>query len=334
MNNIAINGFGRIGRSILRIIIESNSDLNVVAINDLGNYQNLSYLLKHDSVMGVLDHNVELDNDILKIDDREIKLVSVADPTDLPWEEMNIDIVIESTGIFADRKSLEKHIEAGAKKVVLTVPPKDAIDATVVLGVNDDDIKEDSRLISNASCTTNCLAPIAKVLNDNFGIKSGLMTTIHAYTNDQALAETTHKDFRRGRSATQNIIPTSTGAAKAVGMVLPELNGKLDGMAMRVPVPDGSVVDLVVELNKEVTIDEVNEAVKNAADNELKGILEYSSIPLVSTDILQNPHSSIYDASSTQLLEGNHIKVVCWYDNEWGYSNRIVDLVNKLVGIN
>ena len=333
MNNIAINGFGRIGRSILRIIIESNSDLNVVAINDLGNYQNLSYLLKHDSVMGVLDHDVELDNDILKIDDREIKLVSVADPTDLPWEEMNIDIVIESTGIFADRKSLEKHIEAGAKKVVLTVPPKDAIDATVVLGVNDDDIKEDSRLISNASCTTNCLAPIAKVLNDNFGIKSGLMTTIHAYTNDQALAETTHKDFRRGRSATQNIIPTSTGAAKAVGMVLPELNGKLDGMAMRVPVPDGSVVDLVVELNKEVTIDEVNEAVKNAADNELKGILEYSSIPLVSTDILQNPHSSIYDASSTQLLEGNHIKVVCWYDNEWGYSNRIVDLVNKLVGM-
>ena len=333
MNNIAINGFGRIGRSILRIIIESNSDLNVVAINDLGNYQNLSYLLKHDSVMGVLDHNVELDNDILKIDDREIKLVSVADPADLPWEEMNIDIVIESTGIFADRKSLEKHIEAGAKKVVLTVPPKDAIDATVVLGVNDDDIKEDSRLISNASCTTNCLAPIAKVLNDNFGIKSGLMTTIHAYTNDQALAETTHKDFRRGRSATQNIIPTSTGAAKAVGMVLPELNGKLDGMAMRVPVPDGSVVDLVVELNKEVTIDEVNKAVKNAADNELKGILEYSSIPLVSTDILQNPHSSIYDASSTQLLEGNHIKVVCWYDNEWGYSNRIVDLVNKLVGM-
>mgnify|MGYP001413561365 FL=1 len=334
MNNIAINGFGRIGRSILRIIIESNSDLNVVAINDLGNYQNLSYLLKHDSVMGVLDQDVKLDGDILKIDDRNIKLVSVADPAELPWKEMNIDIVIESTGIFADRKSLEKHIEAGAKKVVLTVPPKDAIDATVVLGVNDDDIKEDSKLISNASCTTNCLAPIAKVLNDNFGIKSGLMTTIHAYTNDQALAETTHKDFRRGRSATQNIIPTSTGAAKAVGMVLPELNGKLDGMAMRVPVPDGSVVDLVVELNKEVTIDEVNEAVRNAADNELKGILEYSSIPLVSTDILQNPHSSIYDASSTQLLEGNHIKVVCWYDNEWGYSNRIVDLVNKLVGIN
>ena len=330
MSNIAINGFGRIGRSILRIIIESNSELNVVAINDLGNYENLSYLLKHDSVMGVLDNDVQLDGDILKIDDREIKLVSVSNPADLPWKEMDIDIVIESTGIFADRASLEKHLDAGANRVVLTVPPKDEIDATVVLGVNDDDIKEDSKLISNASCTTNCLAPIAKVLNDSFGIKSGLMTTIHAYTNDQALAETTHKDFRRGRSATQNIIPTSTGAAKAVGMVLPELNGKLDGMAMRVPVPDGSVVDLVVELNTKVTIDEINEAVKTAADTELKGILEYSAVPLVSTDILQNPHSSIYDASSTQLLDGNHVKVVCWYDNEWGYSNRIVDLVNNL----
>ena len=330
MNNIAINGFGRIGRSILRIIIESKSELNVVAINDLGNYENLSYLLKHDSVMGVLDNDVKLVGDILKIDEREIKLVSMANPADLPWKEMDIDIVIESTGIFSDRISLEKHLEAGAQRVVLTVPPKDEIDATIVLGVNDKDLKDDFKLISNASCTTNCLAPIAKVLNDNFGIKSGLMTTIHAYTNDQALAETTHKDFRRGRSATQNIIPTSTGAAKAVGMVLPELNGKLDGMAMRVPVPNGSVIDLVLELDKKVTIDEVNQAVKNAADNELKGILEFSSIPLVSTDILQNPHSSIYDASSTQLLDGNHIKVVCWYDNEWGYSNRIVDLVNKL----
>ena len=330
MNNIAINGFGRIGRSILRIIIESKSELNVVAINDLGNYENLSYLLKHDSVMGVLDNDVKLVGDILKIDEREIKLVSMANPAELPWKEMDIDIVIESTGIFSDRISLEKHLEAGAQRVVLTVPPKDEIDATIVLGVNDKDLKDDFKLISNASCTTNCLAPIAKVLNDNFGIKSGLMTTIHAYTNDQALAETTHKDFRRGRSATQNIIPTSTGAAKAVGMVLPELNGKLDGMAMRVPVPNGSVIDLVLELDTEVTIDEVNQAVKNAADNEMKGILEYSSIPLVSTDILQNPHSSIYDASSTQLLDGNHIKVVCWYDNEWGYSNRIVDLVNKL----
>ena len=210
------------------------------------------------------------------------------------------------------------------------MPPKDEIDATVVLGVNDDSLTENDNLISNASCTTNCLAPIAKVLNDNFKIKSGLMTTVHAYTNDQALAETTHSDFRRGRSATQNIIPTSTGAAKAVGMVLPELNGKLDGMAMRVPVPNGSVVDLVVEVEENVTVNDVNSAVKKAAENELKGILEYSEVPLVSTDILQNSHSSIYDASSTQIVNKNHIKVVCWYDNEWGYSNRVVDLLEKL----
>ena len=244
---------------------------------------------------------------------------------------MNVDVVVESTGIFRDSESLNKHLDAGAKKVLLTVPPKDDIDATIVLGVNDGDLKPEDKIVSNASCTTNCLAPIAKVLDDNFGIISGLITTVHAYTNDQALAETTHSDFRRGRSATQNIIPTSTGAAKAVGMVLPELNGKLDGMAMRVPVPDGSVVDLVVELEKKVSIDDINKAVKNAADNELNGILEYSEVPLVSTDILNNPHSSIYDASSTQLLEGNHVKVVCWYDNEWGYSNRVVDLIGNLL---
>ena len=313
------------------IIIENNSDLNVVAINDLGNYENLAYLLKHDSVMGILDSDVKVNGENLLVGDRVIKLTSIKDPAELPWSELNVDVVIESTGIFRDNESLNKHISAGAKKVLLTVPPKDEIDATIVLGVNDDDLKPDDKIVSNASCTTNCLAPIAKVLDDNFGIKSGLMTTVHAYTNDQALAETTHSDFRRGRSATQNIIPTSTGAAKAVGMVLPELNGKLDGMAMRVPVPDGSVVDLVVELEKSVSIDDVNKAVKQAADNELKGILEYSEVPLVSTDILNNPHSSIYDASSTQLLEGNHVKVVCWYDNEWGYSNRVVDLIGNLL---
>ena len=331
MGNIAINGFGRIGRSILRIIIENNTPLNVVAINDLGNYENLAYLLKHDSVMGVLDADVSVEGSKLIVNDRTIELISVKNPKDLPWKEHDVDVVIESTGIFRDSDSLNMHIEAGAKKVLLTVPPKDEIDATIVLGVNDEDLKPDDKIVSNASCTTNCLAPIAKVLDDNFGIKSGLMTTVHAYTNDQALAETTHSDFRRGRSATQNIIPTSTGAAKAVGMVLPDLNGKLDGMAMRVPVPDGSVVDLVVELEKTVSIDDINKAVKNAADNELKGILEYSEIPLVSTDILNNPHSSIYDASSTQLLDGNHIKVVCWYDNEWGYSNRVVDLIGNLL---
>ena len=302
-----------------------------MAINDLGNYENLAYLLKHDSVMGILDRNVSVAGDKLIVDDRTIQLTSIKDPAELPWKEMDVDVVVESTGIFRDSESLNKHLDAGAKKVLLTVPPKDDIDATIVLGVNDGDLKPEDKIVSNASCTTNCLAPIAKVLDDNFGIISGLMTTVHAYTNDQALAETTHSDFRRGRSATQNIIPTSTGAAKAVGMVLPELNGKLDGMAMRVPVPDGSVVDLVVELEKKVSIDDINKAVKNAADNELNGILEYSEVPLVSTDILNNPHSSIYDASSTQLLEGNHVKVVCWYDNEWGYSNRVVDLIGNLL---
>lgn len=331
MGNVAINGFGRIGRSILRIIVENDSDINVVAINDLGNYENLAYLLKHDSVMGILDRKVSVAGDKLIVDDRTIQLTSIKDPAELPWKEMDVDVVVESTGIFRDSESLNKHLDAGAKKVLLTVPPKDDIDATIVLGVNDSDLKPEDKIVSNASCTTNCLAPIAKVLDDNFGIISGLMTTVHAYTNDQALAETTHSDFRRGRSATQNIIPTSTGAAKAVGMVLPELNGKLDGMAMRVPVPDGSVVDLVVELEKKVSIDDINKAVKNAADNELNGILEYSEVPLVSTDILNNPHSSIYDASSTQLLEGNHVKVVCWYDNEWGYSNRVVDLIGNLL---
>ena len=300
-------------------------------INDLGNYENLAYLLKHDSVMGILDRKVSVAGDKLIVDDRTIQLTSIKDPAELPWKEMDVDVVVESTGIFRDSESLNKHLDAGAKKVLLTVPPKDDIDATIVLGVNDGDLKPEDKIVSNASCTTNCLAPIAKVLDDNFGIISGLMTTVHAYTNDQALAETTHSDFRRGRSATQNIIPTSTGAAKAVGMVLPELNGKLDGMAMRVPVPDGSVVDLVVELEKKVSIDDINKAVKNAADNELNGILEYSEVPLVSTDILNNPHSSIYDASSTQLLEGNHVKVVCWYDNEWGYSNRVVDLIGNLL---
>ena len=331
MGNVAINGFGRIGRSILRIIVENDSDINVVAINDLGNYENLAYLLKHDSVMGILDKKVSVAGDKLIVDGRTIQLTSIKDPAKLPWKEMDVDVVVESTGIFRDSESLNKHLDAGAKKVLLTVPPKDDIDATIVLGVNDGDLKPEDKIVSNASCTTNCLAPIAKVLDDNFGIISGLMTTVHAYTNDQALAETTHSDFRRGRSATQNIIPTSTGAAKAVGMVLPELNGKLDGMAMRVPVPDGSVVDLVVELEKKVSIDDINKAVKNAAENELNGILEYSEVPLVSTDILNNPHSSIYDASSTQLLEGNHVKVVCWYDNEWGYSNRVVDLIGNLL---
>ena len=329
--NVAINGFGRIGRNILRSIIENKNDnIKVVGINDLGPIETNAHLLKYDSVHGILDKDVIINGSDLNVGTGPIKVTSERNPENLPWKELDVDVVLECTGIFTSKEKAQQHITAGAKKVLISAPAS-GVDLTVVYGVNHQKISKNHLVISNASCTTNCLAPIAKVLDDNFGIKSGLMTTVHAYTNDQALAETTHSDFRRGRSATQNIIPTSTGAAKAVGMVLPELNGKLDGMAMRVPVPDGSVVDLVVELEKSVSIDDVNKAVKEAADNELKGILEYSEVPLVSTDILNNPHSSIYDASSTQLLDENHVKVVCWYDNEWGYSNRVVDLIGNLL---
>ena len=329
---VAINGFGRIGRTILRIILLTKNNIEVVAINDLGDYDTLSYLLKYDTVFGVLDKEISIDNETLVVGDNKhnIKLISQRDPSLIPWSELDIDIVIEATGTFADKESLQKHIEAGAKKVVLTVPPKDEIDATIVFGVNEEILEPSMKLISNASCTTNCLAPIAKVLDENFGIVSGLMTTVHAYTNDQALAETTHKDFRRGRSATQNIIPTTTGAAKAVGMVLPRLNGKLDGLAMRVPVPDGSIIDLVAEVQSSTTVEEINDVMKKASEGRMKEIIEYSSVPLASSDIIGNPASSIFDASSTQVLGNNLIKVVAWYDNEWGYSNRIVDLV-KLI---
>ena len=329
---VAINGFGRIGRTILRIILLTKNNIEVVAINDLGDYDTLSYLLKYDTVFGVLDKEISIDNETLVVGDNKhnIKLISQRDPSLIPWSELDIDIVIEATGTFADKESLQKHIEAGAKKVVLTVPPKDEIDATIVFGVNEEILEPSMKLISNASCTTNCLAPIAKVLDENFGIVSGLMTTVHAYTNDQALAETTHKDFRRGRSATQNIIPTTTGAAKAVGMVLPSLNGKLDGLAMRVPVPDGSIIDLVAEVQSSTTVKEINDVMKKASEGRMKEIIEYSSVPLASSDIIGNPASSIFDASSTQVLGKNLIKVVAWYDNEWGYSNRIVDLV-KLI---
>ena len=329
---VAINGFGRIGRTILRILLLTKNNIEVVAINDLGDYETLSYLLKYDTVFGVLDKEIYIDNETLVVGDNKhnIKLISQRDPSLIPWRELDIDIVIEATGTFADKESLQKHIDAGAKKVVLTVPPKDEIDATIVFGVNEEILEPSMKLISNASCTTNCLAPIAKVLDENFGIVSGLMTTVHAYTNDQALAETTHKDFRRGRSATQNIIPTTTGAAKAVGMVLPNLNGKLDGLAMRVPVPDGSIIDLVVEVQNNTKVEEINNVMKKASEGSMKEIIEYSSVPLASSDIIGNPASSIFDASSTQVLGNNLIKVVAWYDNEWGYSNRIVDLV-KLI---
>jgi glyceraldehyde 3-phosphate dehydrogenase len=329
--NVAINGFGRIGRAVFRIIAtRPDTGINVVAINDLADDDVLGYLLEYDSVMGPFDQEVTVADEVMTVGDHHIAMLRQTDPAKLPWGELEVDVVIESTGVFRDRASLQKHLDAGAKRVVLTVPSSDAIDETVVLGVNDDQLDSNDIIVSNASCTTNCLAPVAKVLDDAFGIKRGVMTTVHAYTNDQRLADVPHEDLRRSRAATENIIPTTTGAAKAVGEVLPQLQGKLDGMAMRVPVPDGSTVDLVVELERDVTVDEVNAAIKKAADGPLKDILEYSDDPIVSTDIIGNPHSSIFDSAGTHVMGGNLVKVLAWYDNEWGYSNRVVDLVERL----
>jgi glyceraldehyde 3-phosphate dehydrogenase len=267
---------------------------------------------------------------VMTVGKHEVKMLYVKDPAELPWKELDIDVVVESTGVFRSRESLQKHIDAGAKRVILTVPADDEIDDTVVLGVNDDQLDANDIIVSNASCTTNCLAPLAKVLDEAFGIKRGLMTTVHAYTNDQRLADVPHKDLRRSRAATENIIPTTTGAAKAVGKVYPKLDGLLHGMAMRVPVPDGSTVDLVVELEKNVSVEEVNAAVKAAAAGSMAGVIEYTEDPIVSTDIIGNPHSSIFDAAGTQVLGGYLVKVLSWYDNEWGYSNRVVDLIERL----
>jgi glyceraldehyde 3-phosphate dehydrogenase len=334
MTRVAINGFGRIGRTVLRIIVSRpESEIEVVAINDLSDDDILGYLLEYDSVMGRFDQTVSIEDGLMRVGDHEVKMLMERDPTKLPWAELDVDVVVEATGVFRDRASLQSHLDAGAKRVVLTVPAKDDIDETVVLGVNDEDLDADDLIVSNASCTTNCLAPLAKVLDDAFGIRKGVMTTVHAYTNDQRLADVPHADLRRSRAATENIIPTTTGAAKAVGQVLPNLDGKLDGMAMRVPVPDGSTVDLVVELDTDVTVEEVNAAVKAAAEGEMAGILEYTEEPIVSTDVIGNPHSSIFDASGTHVLGGNLVKVMSWYDNEWGYSNRVVDLIERLAEI-
>jgi len=332
MTRIAINGFGRIGRSVFRVINQRpESGIEIVAINDLADEEMTSYLLNYDTVMGVFPGEVKVEDGYLVAGNHRAKLLTVMDPAELPWEELGVDVVIESTGVFRTRDTVAKHLEAGAKRVILTVPAKDELDATVVLGVNDDDLESDDLIVSNASCTTNCLAPVAKVLDEAFGIKRGVMTTVHAYTNDQRLADVPHKDFRRSRAASENIIPTTTGAAKAVGKVMPALDGKLDGMAMRVPVPDGSTVDLVVELERDVTAEEVNAAMRKAAeDGPLAGILQYSEAPLVSTDIIGNPYSSIFDAPSTRVIGGNKVKVLSWYDNEWGYSNRVVDLIERL----
>jgi len=328
---VAINGFGRIGRLTYRCLLEKKN-LEVVAINDLTDTKTLAHLFKYDSVHGRFNGTIAAEGDYLLINGKKIRVYAEKDPANLPWKDLGIDIVIESTGVFRNREKLMKHITAGAKKVALSVPADDKsdVDATIVLGVNDQDLKPEHQLISNASCTTNCLAPIAKVLNDNFGIVKGLMNTIHAYTNDQIILDAPHKDLRRARAAAMSIIPTKTGAAKAVGLVIPELEGKLDGFAMRVPTPDGSIVDLTVQLARDVKKDEINEAMKKASEGPMKGILEYCEDPIVSVDIVGNKSSSIFDSLLTKVIGGNLVKVVSYYDNEMGYSARLADLVERM----
>ncbi|GIN62355.1 glyceraldehyde-3-phosphate dehydrogenase 1 [Robertmurraya siralis] len=326
---VGINGFGRIGRNVLRAALK-NPNVEIVAVNDLTDANMLAHLLKYDSVHGILNEEVSVDGDSLVVGGHKIKVLAERDPAQLGWGDLGVEVVVESTGRFTKRVDAAKHLEAGAKKVVISAPASDE-DITIVMGVNHD--KYDAanhHVISNASCTTNCLAPFAKVLNDNFGIKRGMMTTVHSYTNDQQILDLPHKDYRRARAAAENIIPTTTGAAKAVSLVLPELKGKLNGGAMRVPTPNVSLVDLVAELDKDVTVEEVNAKLKEAAEGELKGILGYSEEPLVSGDYNGNPNSSTIDALSTMVMEGSMVKVISWYDNESGYSHRVVDLVDYL----
>jgi glyceraldehyde 3-phosphate dehydrogenase len=329
---IGINGFGRIGRNVFKIALEK-PNLEVVGINDITANNVLAHLLKYDSTQGKFDGTVSFDDEGLIVNGKKIKVSAERSPANIPWAETP-DVVVESTGVFRSKESAKggygDHLKNGAKKVILTVPAKDQIDNMIVLGVNDDDLRPEDTCVSNASCTTNCLAPVVKVLNDKFGIESGLMTTIHSYTNDQVILDAPHNDLRRARSAALSQIPTTTGAAKAVGKVIPELNGKLNGLAIRVPTPTGSLVDFVAILKKEATAEQVNAAMKQAAEGPMKGILEYTEDPIVSVDVIHNPHSSIFDARSTMVL-GKMIKVLAWYDNEWGYSYRVVDLIEKLV---
>lgn len=326
---IGINGFGRIGRCVFRLLMDDPA-FEVVGINDLTNAKTLAHLLKYDSVHGVYNKEVSATEDGIVVDGKEIKITSIKNPAELEWGARGAEIILESTGVFRAKAQCEMHIEAGAKKVLLSVPPKDAIDAVVVMGVNDDILKPSDAIVSNASCTTNCLAPVAKVLDEQFGLVRGLMTTTHAYTNDQMVLDMPHSDLRRARAAAESIIPTTTGAARAVGQVLPKLKGKLDGMAMRVPVKDASVVDLVAQLEKTTTAEEINAAMKAASEGALKGILQYCEDPIVSVDVIGNPYSSIFDAELTTVMDGNFVKVISWYDNEWGYSNRCVDLFKKM----
>ncbi|MGZ4351029.1 MAG: type I glyceraldehyde-3-phosphate dehydrogenase [Solirubrobacteraceae bacterium] len=330
---VAINGFGRIGRNVFRAAHESGADIEWLAVNDLVDPKTIAHLLKYDSTYGPFPGEVEATDAGFSVDGNEIRVLAEGDPADLPWSELGADVVIESTGRFTDRENAAKHLEAGAKKVVISAPATNP-DTTVVLGVNFDDAydRDNHQIISNASCTTNCLAPVAKVVHDTIGIKHGLMTTIHAYTADQRLLDMPHRDLRRARAAAINLIPASTGAAKAIGVVIPDLNGKLHGFAVRAPVPTGSVVDLTVEVNRETTVDEINAAMKAAAESgPLQGLLAYTEDPIVSSDIVKNPASSIFDSQLTAVMDGTMLKVVSWYDTEWGYSNRVSDLVQRLL---
>ncbi len=331
-SKIAINGFGRIGRSIYRLLADESA-LDIVAINDIAPNHSLAYLLKYDTVMGRFPGSIEVDGDLMRAGCHTVKMLAVRDPSELPWKELEVQYVIEATGRFRHRKLLEKHLNAGAEVVLLTVPAKDEIDATIVMGVNDGTLGPEDRIVSNASCTTNCLAPIAKILHEGFGITRGFITTIHAYTNDQRLADVPHSDLRRSRAAAENIIPTTTGAARAVGKVLPDLDGKLDGIAMRVPVPDGSIVDLVTLMGRDTTVEEVNASVREAAAGPMRSIIEYADEPIVSSDVIGNSHSAIFDAPSTRVVGGNCLKTLIWYDNEWGYSSRVVDLLRQMMRI-
>ena len=326
---IAINGFGRIGRTIMRIA-KSHGHYDVVAVNDLASPEQLAYAFKYDSIHGTYPGDISLRGDTMEIDGDPFEVLCEKDPAKLPWRELDVDYVIESSGAFRYLVDLNKHLDAGAKRLILTVPCKDPLEATLVAGVNDHVITEDCKIISNASCTTNCAAPVAKVLHESFGIKRGLLTTVHAYTSDQRLIDAPHKDKRRSRNAATNIVPTSTGAAKAIGLVLPELAGKLDGLAMRVPVPDGSLIDFTVEVERDVSVAEINAAMAAAATGQLKNILAYTEEAIVSGDIIGNSHSSIFDSLLTQVIDKRLVKVVSWYDNEWGYSTRIEELIGRL----
>lgn len=330
---LGINGFGRIGRLVLRSILErGNGEFDIVGVNDLTDAKTLGHLFKYDSIHGPFPGSVEVDGDHLVVNGDRFRVFAERDPKALPWGDLGCDVVIESTGIFRKRAQAYLHIEAGARKVIISAPAGDTVDATVVLGVNDDVLTGDEEVVSNASCTTNCLAPMVKVLDDKFGVRRGFMTTCHGYTSDQNLQDGPHKDLRRARAAALSIIPTTTGAARAVGLVLPHLKGKLDGFALRVPVPDGSITDLTVELDRDVSVEEVNAAFREAAANGLNGILQYTEDPIVSVDIIHNPHSCVFDAEST-MANGNLVKIIGWYDNEWGYSCRTADLAQKLIAV-